>query len=133
MPVCSDTGALLGRAIFNAALRVLAFDPHIMLGMGLSGFSYMHSDLGGFTDGPQNEELYIGWLQYGMFNPIVRPHGYQVPPEPIHYSQEAQNTTCAVMHSCATGYCLTTIPLHGKIMLAAYPLRPFVLLRTSKC
>lgn len=39
----------------------------IMLTMGLNGVGYMHSDLGGFTGGPQNDDLYIRWLQFGAF------------------------------------------------------------------
>ncbi len=84
-------GGITWSGDIQRSFKGFSIQPSIMLGMGLNGFAYMHSDLGGFTDGPQNEELYIRWLQYGMFNPIVRPHGYQVPPEPIHYSQEVQN------------------------------------------
>ncbi|MBC8400462.1 MAG: hypothetical protein H8E14_03130 [Candidatus Marinimicrobia bacterium] len=37
----------------------------IMLGMGLSGIGYMHSDIGGFTGGYQDPELYTGYS--GLF------------------------------------------------------------------
>ncbi|OWY21023.1 DUF4968 domain-containing protein [Sphingobacteriales bacterium UPWRP_1] len=84
-------GAVTWSGDIQRSFKGLSIQPSIMLGMGLNGFAYMHSDLGGFTDGPQNEELYIRWLQYGMFNPIVRPHGFQVPPEPIFYSNKAQD------------------------------------------
>lgn len=84
-------GAVTWSGDIQRSFKGLSIQPSIMLGMGLNGFGYMHSDLGGFTDGPQDEELYVRWLQFGMFNPIVRPHGFQVPPEPIHYSQQAQN------------------------------------------
>lgn len=62
-----------------------------VLGMTLSGFSYMHSDLGGFALGQPDEELYVRWMQYGVFNPVYRPHGdTNAPVEPVFYSQKAQ-------------------------------------------
>jgi oligosaccharide 4-alpha-D-glucosyltransferase len=70
----------------------LQAQPTAVLGMTLSGFSYMHSDLGGFAMGEKDEELYVRWLQYGVFNPIYRPHGDPFAPvEPIAYSSEAQD------------------------------------------
>lgn len=65
--------------------------PTAVLGMTLSGFSYMHSDLGGFARGEQDEELYLRWMQYGVFNPVFRPHGDTLAPvEPVFYSEKAQ-------------------------------------------
>ena len=57
----------------------------IMLGMGLSGVGYMHSDAGGFTGGGQNNELYTRWLQLAAFSPLMRAHGEGVPTEPVNY------------------------------------------------
>jgi alpha-glucosidase (family GH31 glycosyl hydrolase) len=69
----------------------LQAQPTAVLGMTLSGFPYMHSDLGGFAMGEKDEELYVRWLQYGTFNPIFRVHGdFRVPVEPYHYSNTAQ-------------------------------------------
>lgn len=60
----------------------------IMLGMGLNGVAYMHSDLGGFTGGEKQPELYTRWLQFGAFNPIMRAHGSGgVAPEPVNYDE----------------------------------------------
>ncbi|WP_282013625.1 TIM-barrel domain-containing protein [Marinifilum flexuosum] len=56
----------------------------ISLQMGLQGISYMHSDLGGFAGDNLDDELYTRWLQYGVFQPIYRPHAQEaVPSEPI--------------------------------------------------
>lgn len=63
----------------------------IMLGDAMSGIGYMHSDLGGFTGGGQNEELYVRWLEFGSFCPIMRAHGEGVPTEPVYYSTNAKN------------------------------------------
>ncbi len=69
----------------------LQVQPTAVLGMTLSGFSYMHSDLGGFAMGQKDEELYVRWLQYGTFNPIFRVHGdISAPVEPYHYSDKVQ-------------------------------------------
>ena len=59
--------------------------PELSLQMGMQGLAYMHSDLGGFAGGDTiNNELYTRWLQYGVFQPIYRPHAQeQIPPEPV--------------------------------------------------
>jgi alpha-glucosidase (family GH31 glycosyl hydrolase) len=60
--------------------------------MGLQGIAFMHSDLGGFAGKNEDDELYARWLQYGVFNPIYRPHtGENVPSEPIYRSEKAKN------------------------------------------
>lgn len=64
----------------------------IMLGMSMSGVGYMHSDIGGFTGGGQNEELYTRWQELGAFVPVERAHGEGVPTEPVYYSTTCQNT-----------------------------------------
>lgn len=62
----------------------------IMLGAGTCGIGYMHSDLGGFTGGPLDEELYTRWLQMGAFVPVMRAHGSGLPSEPIFFSETTQ-------------------------------------------
>ena len=56
----------------------------ISLQMGLQGIAWMHSDLGGFAGANLDDELYTRWLQYGVFQPIFRPHAQEdVPSEPV--------------------------------------------------
>ena len=56
----------------------------ISLQMGMQGLGYMHSDLGGFAGANLDNELYTRWLQYGVFQPIYRPHAQEdVPSEPV--------------------------------------------------
>ncbi len=62
-----------------------------MLGMSMSGVGYMHSDIGGFTGGGQDAELYTRWMQLGAFVPVMRAHGVDVPTEPIYYDEQTQN------------------------------------------
>jgi alpha-glucosidase (family GH31 glycosyl hydrolase) len=49
----------------------------IAMQMGMQGMAYMHSDLGGFAGDYYDNELYLRWLQYGVFNPIFRPHAQE--------------------------------------------------------
>jgi len=63
----------------------LVSQPEIALEMGMQGIAYMHSDLGGFAGGDSlDNELYTRWLQYGIFQPVYRPHAQeQIPAEPV--------------------------------------------------
>ncbi|MGD9782790.1 MAG: TIM-barrel domain-containing protein [Kiritimatiellia bacterium] len=66
------------------------FQPQVELAlqMGLQGVAWMHSDLGGFAGTYRDPELYVRWLQYGVFQPIYRPHAHEeVPPEPIFWDE----------------------------------------------
>lgn len=66
------------------------FEPQIriMLNSGLSGLGYMASDIGGFAVGeePYIPELYLRWVQLGLFSPVLRTHAQQYA-EPYHYPQ----------------------------------------------
>src|SRR5690606_20856548 len=67
----------------------LRSQPEISLQMGIQGLAYMHSDLGGFAGDNLDDELYARWLQYGVFQPIYRPHAQEeVPSEPVFRSEE---------------------------------------------
>ena len=62
----------------------------ISLQMGMQGLAYMHSDLGGFAGDLLDDELYVRWLQYGVFQPIFRPHAQEdVASEPVFRSRKA--------------------------------------------
>ncbi|WP_103068049.1 glycoside hydrolase family 31 protein [Aquimarina sediminis] len=65
----------------------LQAQTEIALQMGMQGLGYMHSDLGGFAGGEVfNAELYTRWLQYGVFQPIFRPHAQEhIAPEPVFH------------------------------------------------
>lgn len=54
-----------------------------MLSAAASGISIWGSDIGGFTlrnwmvsEGPEFEELYIRWVQFGVFSPLMRDHSW---------------------------------------------------------
>lgn len=71
----------------------------IMLGIGMSGIGYMHSDAGGFAFVEKaNPELYTRWLQFAVFTPVFRPHADEVvPPEPVTWSEEVQKNVKPVI------------------------------------
>lgn len=69
----------------------LQSQPEIALQMGMQGLGYMHSDLGGFAGANLDDNLYVRWLQYGVFQPIYRPHAQEdVPSEPVFRSNFAK-------------------------------------------
>lgn len=69
----------------------LQSQPEIALQMGMQGLGYMHSDLGGFAGDNQDAELYTRWLQYGVFQPIYRPHAQEsVPAEPVFWDAKTK-------------------------------------------
>ncbi|KQV80080.1 glycosyl hydrolase [Massilia sp. Root351] len=68
----------------NRSWGGLKAQPEIAVQMGMQGLGYMHSDLGGFANAYLDDELYTRWLQYGVFQPVFRPHAQQeVPSEPV--------------------------------------------------
>jgi len=77
--------------------------PEISLQMGMQGVAYMHSDLGGFAGGDSlDNELYTRWLQYGVFQPIYRPHAQEdIAPEPVF---QAEKTKALVKKSIELRY-----------------------------
>ncbi|WP_026708241.1 glycoside hydrolase family 31 protein [Flavobacterium frigidarium] len=72
----------------------LQAQTEIALQMGMQGMGYMHSDLGGFAGATDDNELYTRWLQYGVFQPVFRPHAQEdVPSEPIFKDEITKNRT----------------------------------------
>ncbi len=61
----------------------------IMLNSGLSGLGYMSHDVGGFAldeNKKRDGELYIRWLQLGLFSPMLRTHAQGIA-EPYNYTE----------------------------------------------
>lgn len=72
--------------------------PEIALQMGMQGMGYMHSDLGGFAGPNLDDELYTRWLQYGVFQPIFRPHAQEeVAAEPVLREQKTKELAKAAI------------------------------------
>ncbi len=58
----------------------------LMLGAGMTGLGYMHSDVGGFVGNDGDGELFTRWVQFGVFAPILRMHGIGTT-EPVNFSE----------------------------------------------
>jgi alpha-glucosidase len=94
---------ILSRASFAGGQRYTALWPgdntsnwaHLrqsiptLLGLGMSGFPFIGSDIGGFVDAP-TAELFTRWLQAGVFYPFMRTHTMFGSPdqEPWSYGTE---------------------------------------------
>ncbi len=72
-----------------ASWEHLALTIPMCLNFGLSGQSFVGSDIGGFIGSPSGE-LYTRWLQYGVFLPLSRTHTAwdTKPQEPWSYGNE---------------------------------------------
>jgi len=77
----------------NRSFDGLKAQVPIMLSMGLNGIAYMHSDVGGFTGGGNDDELFIRWVQMGVFAPIFRIHGTGIETNPTAYGSTAKTIT----------------------------------------
>jgi alpha-glucosidase (family GH31 glycosyl hydrolase) len=73
----------------------LAVQLPMLLNMGMSGLAYHHSDIGGYSRIPTTPELYVRWMQFGVFCPITRAHGAGevvkgYPTEPWQFGPEVE-------------------------------------------
>lgn len=75
-----------------------AFKRQIPAGLNysMSGLPYWTTDIGGFVGGdtndPHYQELFVRWFEYGMFCPIFRAHGARPNNELWSYGDAAQRT-----------------------------------------
>ena len=53
---------------------VLKFQPYFTANANNIGYSWWSHDIGGHYLGKKDNELYIRWLQFGVFSPIMRLH-----------------------------------------------------------
>lgn len=54
--------------------KSLDFQPYFTNTAANAGYSWWSHDIGGHMRGIQDDELYLRWLQYGVFSPINRLH-----------------------------------------------------------
>ncbi len=52
----------------------LDFQPYFTNTAANAGYTWWSHDIGGHQQGKQDDELYLRWLQYGVFSPINRLH-----------------------------------------------------------
>ena len=90
------------------------------LNFALTGNPNFNSDLGGFfansynersqdgsaTKNPLYQELYVRWMQYGVFCPMMRSHGTEVPRELYYYGEAGQPVYDALLGAVKMRYSL---------------------------
>ncbi len=67
----------------------------MLLNMGMSGLAYQNSDIGGYARNPTTAELYVRWMQFGIFCGMTRAHGAGEvvkgsPTEPWMFGKQAE-------------------------------------------
>ena len=80
----------------------------------------VNTDIGGFfansynrhnadnsaTKNPQFQELYVRWMQFGLFCPMMRSHGTEVYREVYYYGKEGEPVYDALLSALKMRYCL---------------------------
>lgn len=72
---------------------VLDFQPYFTANAANCGYTWWSHDIGGHHMGGHDDELYIRWLQFGVFSPIIRLHSTSndlLGKEPWNFSWEAE-------------------------------------------
>ena len=54
--------------------KSLDFQPYFTVNAANAGYTWWSHDIGGHMQGVQDDELYLRWLQFGVFSPINRLH-----------------------------------------------------------
>jgi len=57
----------------------LAFQPYFTATAANVGYAWWSHDIGGHQPGPVEDELYVRWVQYGIFSPVLRLHSGREP------------------------------------------------------
>ncbi len=68
----------------------LNFQPYFTITAANCGYTWWSHDIGGHVFGGKDEELYVRWIQFGVFSPILRLHSSNTTrgKEPWNYSKE---------------------------------------------
>lgn len=54
--------------------RVLNFQPYFTVNASNVGYTWWSHDIGGHMFGKKSDELYLRWVQFGVFSPVMRLH-----------------------------------------------------------
>jgi alpha-D-xyloside xylohydrolase len=90
------------------------------LNFSMCGIPHWNSDIGGFFAGAYNktwndgsasknplfQELYVRWLQFGAFNPMMRSHGTDLSREIYHFGQKGEPIYNAIEKTINLRYAL---------------------------
>ena len=78
----------------------LAFQPYFTANASNAGYSWWSHDIGGHCFGIRDDELYIRWLQFGVFSPIMRLHSTKnefLGKEPWKFSKETEKDAVSAL------------------------------------
>ncbi len=91
-------GAAVWSGDVNASWQVLSDQVRIGQGMAMSGLPWWCTDIGGFLSGAEfSPELYIRWMEWGVFCGIFRTHGTRPGNEPWSFGGEAEERIRALV------------------------------------
>ncbi len=88
------------------------------LNFSMSAIPYWNTDIGGFfasaykkgwgdgTKNPSFQELYIRWLQFGAFTPMMRSHGTDIPREIYNFGKKGETIYDAIAKTINLRYSL---------------------------
>lgn len=71
--------------------KVLAFQPYFTANAANAAYGWWSHDIGGHHQGYRDDELYLRWIQFGVFSPILRLHSTAIEllgKEPWKYRQD---------------------------------------------
>lgn len=78
----------------------LKFQPYFTATASNAGYSWWSHDIGGHQMGKRDDELYIRWLQFGVFSPIMRLHSTSnefLGKEPWKFSGDTQKNATELL------------------------------------
>ena len=76
-----------------ATWKSLAFQPYFTANATNVGYTCWSHDIGGFKTGVRERELFIRWIQFGVFSPVLRMHSSNNPftsKEPWVYGERTE-------------------------------------------
>lgn len=88
------------------------------LNFSMSAIPYWNTDIGGFfggaykkgwgdgTKNPSFQELYVRWLQFGAFTPMMRSHGTDIPREIYNFGKKGETIYDAIAKTIHLRYAL---------------------------
>lgn len=97
-PGVQALGAGLWSGDVETRWAALANQIPLGLSMSMAGMPFWNTDIGGFVGDMPSPELYIRWMQFGAFTPVMRPHGAQQDREPWAFGPETEAIATRYIH-----------------------------------
>ncbi len=107
-------GSMIWSGDVVASWKALREQISAGLNWSLSGLPYWNSDIGGFflwnypkkLDDPTYRELYVRWMQFGAFCPMMRSHGTDAPREIYQFGSKGDRIYDAIAKAIDLRYAL---------------------------